>query len=57
MDGIVGRAAEETQQAPVALEEAAQRPGHGEGVVPVRHRGEDLLDELLGEGGGALGLA
>jgi hypothetical protein len=37
------------QQPPVPLEQAPQRPGDREYHVPVRHRGQDLLPQLLRE--------
>ncbi len=52
----VRRAAENRQQPPVPLEEAAQRPGNREDHVSVRHRPPNDLYEMLGEERCALGL-
>ena len=48
---------EQRQQATIALEEPAQRLGHREDHVPVRHGQQDDLDQELAQERRALGLA
>jgi len=57
MHGLVGGAGEETEEPALSLEQPTQDAGDGEHVMAVGDGGEDLLPELLGEEGRALGLA
>ena len=46
---LVGAACQQSQQAPLSLEQPPQHPSDCEGHVPVRHRRDDLLPKPLPE--------
>ena len=54
---LVGRAAQDAKQSPLALEEPAKRLGHGEDDMSMRDRKQHDLDQERAEQRGTLGLA
>ena len=56
-DGLVCGARQQSQQAALTLEQAAQSPWDRERPVSVRYGSQDLARQLLGKKYGALGLA
>jgi len=55
-DGLISGPGQESQEASLALEQAADDLGDGKGPMAIGDRREDLGDEFFGKQGGALGL-
>ena len=49
-EAFVGQGAEAFEQVAVALEVGAQHFGNGQDIMPVRHRGHDLVEDKPGRG-------